>query len=86
MSQDYEQMESSQRQHNEMLFHNERMCNEGERHAISLLMTLGLSPFKIGGKWGFLWGHSKSRSFAGYGDTVMEACFDFYKNLKELKA
>jgi len=83
MSQDYEAIESAQRQHNEVLLHNEKMCNEYERQAISRVMTLGLFPFKDGDKWCFLWGEDLQSGVSGFGDTVMLACFDFYKNLKE---
>jgi len=83
MSIDYEQIESLQRQHNEVLLHNEKMCNEHERHAISTVMTLGLFPFKDGDQWCFLWGENLQCGISGFGDTVMSACLDFHKNLKE---
>ena len=72
-----------ERQHNEVLLHNEKMCNEHERHAISTVMTLGLFPFKDGDQWCFLWGENLHSGVFGFGDTVMLACFDFYRNLKE---
>ena len=83
MSIDYEQVESLQRQHNEVLLQNEKVCNEHERHAISTVMTLGLFPFKDGDQWCFLWGENLHSGVFGFGDTVLSACLDFHKNLKE---
>ena len=78
---DYEQLESSQRQHqNEMLF-TAKMDNEYEKHCLDVVHSLGLTPKKDGNMWCILLGENLQDGISGFGETVINACLDFYHAL-----
>ena len=83
MKGDYEAVESSQRQHDQVMYQNERMCNEAERHAISIVKSLEIRPYLDGNKWCVLWGKNIQEGIAGFSDTPMQAVMNFYEKLKE---
>ena len=53
---------------------------EQERAAFMLVATLGLSPYRDGNQWCFLWGENLQEGVAGFGDTVRSAAEDFSMN------
>lgn len=47
--------------------------------------SLGIKPFKDGNQWCYLYGDNIQEGVYGFGETIYEAAFDFYKNIKLLK-
>ena len=50
---------------------------EQERADFSLISLLGLSPFRDGNMWCFLWGENLHEGVAGFGPTVRSAAQNF---------
>jgi len=80
---DYEQIESSQRQHDNNMEHIQRMDNEHELHCLRVVQSLGLAPRKDGNQWCYLYGENLQEGISGFGDTIILACMDFYENLNK---
>ena len=79
--QDYGQIESSQRQHQDIMLHQTKLEHEYEIHCLEVVHTLGLLPFKDGNQWCYLYGENIQEGISGFGDTVMLACTHFNENL-----
>lgn len=47
----------------------------------SCIAMLGIKPFKEGNKWCFLYGENPQVGIAGYGDTIFDAAWEFYKRI-----
>lgn len=45
------------------------------------IQALGIKPYKYGNKWCFLYGDNIQEGIAGFGDTIIEAAYDFYEEL-----
>lgn len=74
---DYWQIESSQRQHNEMLRHSvqmEAICSEAD---FAIVASLKPRVFIDGDKWCVLYGDNLQDGIAGFGSTPLEAVRDF---------
>lgn len=81
---DYAEIESSQRQHQNEMSHYESMCDAHETHCFEVVKALGLTPKKDGNQWCYLLGENLQVGVAGFGDTVMTACINFYENLTKV--
>lgn len=50
------------------------------KEAIQLVFEEKLTPFKDGNQWCFLLGHNIIEGICGFGDTILDAAIDFYKD------
>jgi len=82
---DYQEMESSQRQYQNIQEHTQKMENGYEFHALKIANELCGVPKKDGNEWCFLWGENIQEGICGFGETIICACIDFYENLSKLK-
>lgn len=54
-----------------------------ETHAMwQCIAALGVKPFRYGDQWCFLYGNSVQEGICGFGDTLFDAAWDFYINVK----
>lgn len=83
MSIDFEQIESSQRQHNETLLHNEKVCNEAERHAFAVFNELKPAFKKDGNQWCVLFGDDLQVGIAGFGSSLRLAIWNWFERFKQ---
>ncbi len=74
---DYEQIESSQRQHHNELEHYEAMCNLNIEAEYKLFSMLKPKLYKNGNKWCVLYGEDIQSGIAGFGETPNEAICDW---------
>lgn len=77
---EFKQIESSQRQHNENVEHQVRMdilCSEQQYKRFAMLRP---RIFKDGDKWCVLYGDNIQDGVAGFGDTPHEAVIDWENN------
>jgi len=72
-----EEMESEQRQHNEVMLHNEKICNEGELHIYNKFKALDLKLEKDGNQFCVLFGENLQEGIAGFGDTPHSAILEW---------
>lgn len=72
-----DQMESSQRQDQNVRFHNERMWNENERRIYQVIQELNCTISKDGDEWCCLYGADLQVGVCGFGKTPHEACVNF---------
>ena len=79
---DFEQIESSQRQHNEFLKHYEDMCILGEKRILMFISELKPKLSKDGNMWCFLWGDNLQEGIAGFGEHPFMAARDFVENFE----
>jgi hypothetical protein len=86
MSVDYEQIESSQRQHDQLLKHNEEMAILGEKRVLAFIAILKPRFSKDGNMFCFLFGDNLQDGIAGFGETPYKAAADFVNNLSNEKA
>ena len=49
------------------------------------IAALGIKPYKDGNQWCYLYGQNLQEGVCGFGSTIDEAAWDFYKNLKSEK-
>jgi len=80
MSIDYEQIESSQRQHDQVMKHNEEMVMLGEERVLKFITILQPKFSKDGNMFCYLLGDNLQEGIAGFGDTPYRAAADFYSN------
>ena len=73
------QLESSQRQHFEVLLHQERLNYVIEQQEYNLFSMLKPSVSKDGNQWCVLYGSDLQTGIAGFGDTIHKAVLDFNK-------
>ena len=83
LSNNYEGLESSQRQHQNEMLHVARMDNEHEAHCLACVNSLSLEPFRDGNKWCFLWGKDLQSGIVGFGKTILDASMNFYSELNK---
>jgi hypothetical protein len=83
MSIDYEQLESSQRQHDQTLLQNERICNEYEKQAYEIFNTLKPEYKKDGDRWCVLLGEDVIVGITGFGKSLHLAILDWWENIKK---
>lgn len=80
----YLEAESSQRQHHEVLRHQEEMYIIGQREDFNLFSILKPKIFKDGNQWCVLYGDNIQEGIAGFGETPHEAILnwnkEWYKN------
>ena len=74
---DFEQIESSQRQHFDVLEHESKMYTLGIAERLAFVSALHPTITKDGTKWCVLYGNDLQEGIAGFGDTVMQAVDDF---------
>jgi hypothetical protein len=67
------QIESSQRQHHEVLEHHSRLSFNVEREELCLFSTLKPKLSKDGNQWCVLYGENLQEGIAGFGDTPRKA-------------
>ena len=79
----YEEIESNQRQHNDLMLHNERVCNEHEQHVYAIFNILKPMWTKDGNSWVVLYGENLQVGVAGFGDSLHEAVMNWFENLHE---
>lgn len=54
-----------------------------ETHAMwQCIAALGAKLSKDGNRWCFLWGENLQEGICGFGETVYQAAWDFYSNIK----
>jgi hypothetical protein len=80
MSVDYEQIESSQRQHDQFMKHNEEMVTLGEERVLKFIATLQPKFSKDGDMFCYLYGDNLQVGIAGFGNTPYRAACDFVNN------
>lgn len=73
----YAQVESSQRQHHEVLEHQERMYTVRTQANYTLFALLKPRVFADGDQWCVLFGENIQEGIAGFGDTIHEAVLNF---------
>lgn len=81
---DFEQIESSQRQHDQVLLQNERICNEGELHSYRMFKALGAHITKDGNEWCALFGDDLQVGIAGFGKSPHDAILNWAVSMKEV--
>jgi hypothetical protein len=80
---DFEEIESSQRQHHQEMKHYQEMCNPEEERVTTLISKLKPKLSKDGNMWCFLYGENLQEGIAGFGETLYAAMFDFDKSFRE---
>ena len=80
MNIDYEQVESSQRQHDQYMKHYEEMCTLGEERVLKYIATLKPKFSKDGDMYCFLFGDNLQDGIAGYGEYPYKAAENFVNN------
>lgn len=86
MNNQTEEIESSQRQHHEVLLHNQKTCNENELHAYNKFKSLECSLQKDGNQWCVLFGKDLQSGIAGFGDTPNDAIIAWDRSMCTEKA
>lgn len=79
MEQDFKQIESSQRQHHEVLAQEERMYALVQESEYKLFAMLQPKIYKDGNQWCVLYGEDLQSGIAGFGDTPYKAILDWNK-------
>lgn len=74
---DYEQVESSQRQHHEILLHQEKMCVAVESTEYNKFSILKPKLYMDGNEWCVLFGDNIQEGVAGFGKTPDKAVLDW---------
>jgi len=69
------QVESSQRQHHEILEHQSRLSFSVEQEELGRFALLKPKLFKDGNQWCVLYGENLQEGVAGFGDTANQAIF-----------
>jgi hypothetical protein len=82
---DFEQTESSQRQHNDLIQHYEEMAMLGEKRILMFISELKPKLSKDGNQWCFLWGENLQEGIAGFGETPLQAAADFLNEFEGVK-
>ena len=82
---DTDQIESSQRQHNEYMKHYEEMCTLGEKRILEYIAILKPKFSRDGNMFCFLFGENLQEGIAGFGETAYKAAEDFVKSFNEEK-
>jgi len=77
MNKNYEEIESSQRQHFNLLEHNERMYQESMKADFILIPILKPKIYQDGNQWCVLYGENIQDGICGFGDTIRKAIQDF---------
>lgn len=77
---DYLQIESSQRQHNEVLRYDNERYYLGLQHVCKLAMILDCKITKDGDQWCCLFGEDLQEGIAGFGNTATEAVEEWGRN------
>ena len=72
-----EKLESSQRQHHEVLLHQEKMYLAMEQLEYNLFATLKPRVYIDGNQYCVLLGKDLQEGIAGFGDTIYKAILDF---------
>ena len=83
MSINYDAIESSQRQHNEVMRREQERCNMYELHALKVAKELCGTPKLDGYMWCFLWGRDLQSGIAGFGESIMKSALNFIENLNK---
>lgn len=82
-----EQVESSQRQHHEVMKHQEVMATAIEKAEWSLFSLLKPILSRDGNQWCVLYGENLQEGVAGFGDSPYKAVIDWnnqmYKEIKD---
>lgn len=47
------------------------------------ITSLGIKPYKDGNQWCFLYGDNIQDGICGFGDTILLAAIDFYRNITQ---
>jgi hypothetical protein len=82
---DYDQIESSMRQHHEHMKHYEEMCLLGEKRIFELVVILKPTFSRDGNMFCFLYGENLQEGIAGFGETPYKAAEDFVNNFNNEK-
>jgi len=82
MNQEIEQMESSQRQHHEVMLHQKKIGDIAEITVYQKMIALGISPVKDGDQWCVLYGDNLQEGVAAFGDTMEEAIIRWGHNMQ----
>ena len=73
-------IESSQRQHQQCMEHQERMCVLSEATDYHLFSIVKPKVFMDGDQWCVLYGENIQDGVAGFGDSAHDAVLDWNKN------
>jgi len=65
----------------EKMLYNQKKASEYSIYCLNCVKTLGLTPFRDGNQWCFLWGENLQEGVVGFGDSIMEACENFQEGL-----
>jgi len=74
---DFDQMESSQRQHHEILLYHQKLDILAEQSDMNLFVLLKPKIFRDGDQYCVLYGDDLQNGIAGFGDTIRSAIIDF---------
>ena len=75
------QVESSQRQHNEEMVQNEKMMNMYEQRVIKTFKNTGATLSKDGDQWCVLLGGDLQSGVCGFGETPYKAMCEYFTEL-----
>ena len=79
----FAQIESSQRQHHDVLEHQERMYLVTIQSDYALFALLKPRVIKDGNQWCVLYGENLQEGIAGFGDTIHDAVLDFNQQFRK---
>jgi hypothetical protein len=82
---DYEQIESSQRQHHNEMRHYDEMAGQFQRQQLMHISELKPGFTKDGDEYCFLYGSNLQEGVAGFGKSPFDAAADFYNNFHGIK-
>ncbi len=49
------------------------------------IAALGVKPIKDGNQWCFLYGENLQEGICGFGDTIQDAAYNFYNEIRKSK-
>lgn len=76
----YEQAESSQKQHNETILQQEKLNLIIEQEEYNLFVMLKPALYKDGNQWCCLYGENIQEGIVGFGDTPYKSILDWTKS------
>jgi hypothetical protein len=82
---DYEQLESSQRQHDEFMKHNAEMADLYEKRILSFISEFKPKFSKDGNAYCYLLGNNLQEGICGFGKTPYSAAVDLYNQFMGIK-
>ena len=79
----YQEIESSQRQQNELMRREQELCDMHEFHALRVAKELCGTSKKDGNQWCFLYGENLQEGVAGFGNSIIQSALNFLEELRK---